>query len=174
MTCLAESPAIANLLGLLRGFLSMNSSPDLHPRESIRLTDLHPEVQQVATKLLRNGHLAQAIFEAFKLLERRVRQRTGIPLEGQKLMAEALDENDPYLSVATEPGRSGHDEQVGFKLILMGAMTGIRNPKAHEFVDQRDPIRTFEFLGFASLLLHRIDAAQVRRRDQPAQSHPSA
>jgi hypothetical protein len=58
---------------------------------------------------------------------------------------------------------SARDEQVGFKMMLMGAMNSIRNPKAHGAVDQRDPVRTFEYSAFASLLLHRLDAAEVRR-----------
>lgn len=132
---------------------------------SLEVSHLHPDIQHASTALMLGGHFAQAIFEAFKLLERRVRELTGLEMNGQALMARALNEDDPYLKVASETGRSGRDEQVGFKLMLMGAMTGIRNPKAHEWVDQRDPIRTFEFLAVASLLLHRIDNAEIRRSD---------
>ena len=37
--------------------------------------------------------------------------------------------------------RSGDDEQEGFKLIFMGAMTGVRNPKAHALFEDLDEER---------------------------------
>lgn len=136
------------------------------PPENLDLADFHPSIRAASAGLLRNRYYAQAIFEAFKLVELRVRELSGLELNGQKLMAAALDGNRPIISVASEVGASGRDEQIGFRLMLMGAMTGIRNPKAHELVDQRDPIRTMEYLAFASLLLHRLDGATVERHVQ--------
>jgi hypothetical protein len=43
----------------------------------------------------------------------------------------------------------------------MGAMVGIRNPKAHDMVQQKDPYKTLEFLAFASLLIKKIDFWQT-------------
>ena len=59
--------------------------------------------------------------------------------------------------MGVESGQSGKDEQEGFKLIFMGAIQGIRNPKAHGLVQQENPDRAFEYLAFASLLMHRLD-----------------
>jgi len=39
----------------------------------------------------------------------------------------------------------------------MGAMTGIRNPQGHAVVNQKDPIRTLEYLALASLLVRRAE-----------------
>ena len=55
---------------------------------------------------------------------------------------------------------SDGDEQAGFKFIYMGAARGIRNPKAHEMVQQTDPTRTLEYLALASLLARRIDESK--------------
>jgi uncharacterized protein (TIGR02391 family) len=53
--------------------------------------------------------------------------------------------------------QSEKDEQEGFMYLFMGAMQGIRNPKAHKEIVQNDPFITLEYLGFASFLLKRID-----------------
>ena len=34
---------------------------------------------------------------------------------------------------------------------------GIRNPKAHENIQQSDPYKTLEYLAIASLLMKKID-----------------
>ena len=57
--------------------------------------------------------------------------------------------------------QTGKDEQEGFRFIFMGAMRGIRNPKGHDMIEQRDPERALEYLALASLLMHRLDDADV-------------
>jgi len=121
------------------------------------LEGLHPDVLAAAARLFEDGHYAQSIFEAFKAVEVRVRTLSKLELVGQDLMAKAFNEGAPLISVAVEPGLSGKNEQQGFKFLFMGAMTGIRNPKGHGFVEQPDPERALEYLGFASLLLRRLD-----------------
>jgi uncharacterized protein (TIGR02391 family) len=74
-------------------------------------------------------------------------------------MARAFDEKNPLINVAVESGRSGEDEQRGFKFLFMGATVGIRNPKGHELVRQEDPQRALEYLAFASVLMRRLDDA---------------
>jgi len=135
----------------------------VEPQQTLDLADLHPTIQGASAGLLRNRYYAEAIFEAFKRVELRVRELSGLELSGQRLMAAALDGDPPIISVASEAGASGRDEQIGFRLMLMGAMTGIRNPKAHEVVDQQDPVTTMEYLAFASLLLSRLDGATIVR-----------
>lgn len=120
---------------------------------------LHPLVVHASGKLYRDGHFGPAIFEAFKTIEVRVRTATGLEQTGQSLMATALSESAPLIDVSTVPGVSGRDEQLGFKLIFMGAMTGIRNPKGHEAIVQTDPQRAWEYLALASLLMRRLDDA---------------
>jgi uncharacterized protein (TIGR02391 family) len=50
--------------------------------------------------------------------------------------------------------------QVGYMEIFAGAMTGIRNPKAHGLV-KIDSRRCIHFLFLASLLADKIDEAHV-------------
>jgi uncharacterized protein (TIGR02391 family) len=125
---------------------------------------LHPEVQRVSGQLMADGHGSQAIFEAFKAVNIRVKELSGLPDDGKSLMAKAFSERDPVLRLNEGKSRSDADEQEGFKLILMGVMQGIRNPKAHDLIVNTDQERVTEYLALASLLMRRLDVVQ-RSRD---------
>ena len=129
------------------------------------LEGLHPAIVAAAGALFADRHYSAAIFEAFKAVEVRVRTQSGIDSAGRDLMARAFAGESPAISVESISGRSGQDEQEGFKLIFMGAMQGIRNPKGHELIEQTDAERTFEYLAFASLLMRRLDDAASKRAD---------
>ncbi|MBI4044552.1 MAG: hypothetical protein HY392_02490, partial [Candidatus Diapherotrites archaeon] len=58
------------------------------------------------------------------------------------------------------------DEQEGFQFLFMGAIVGIRNPKGHERIEQKDPNITIEYLAFASLLAKIIDKSQKNELPQ--------
>jgi uncharacterized protein (TIGR02391 family) len=74
-------------------------------------------------------------------------------------MGDAFQVENPRIDIATEEGQSGRDEREGFLALFRGSMIGIRNPKAHELLKAEDPQQALEYLGFASLLHRRIDAA---------------
>jgi len=137
--------------------------PKDHGEESGYLFDnmhLHPKIIDASEALFKDGHYAQAIFEAFKAVENFVKQKTGLSLYGKQLMAQVFKEENPLIKV-TEAGRFDKDVQEGFKFLFMGAMVRIRNPKAHHKVIQKDPFITLEYLGFASFLIKRIEGWEV-------------
>jgi hypothetical protein len=45
--------------------------------------------------------------------------------------------------------------------LFMGSVVGIRNPKAHRRIEQKDPFKTLEYLSLASLLAKRVDEAKL-------------
>lgn len=126
---------------------------------------LHPQVSAAAGALLEDGHLSQAVFEAFKAVEARVQQLTDRAESGHALMASAFDEKGPLLDIASTTGRNAKDEQTGFRFLFMGAITGVRNPRGHGEtpVDSRD--EALECLTLASLLMRRLDLAEKKRID---------
>ncbi len=131
------------------------------PVRRLTLENLHPEVVAASGDLFTDGHYASAILEAFKRVESAcsappVRADWERP---QDLMAQGLRRRATAIDVRVEDGQSGQDEQEGFRFMFMGAVRGIRNPKAHEAVSQLDPQRALEYLGFASIL----DASTRRR-----------
>jgi uncharacterized protein (TIGR02391 family) len=123
---------------------------------------LHPDIMRVAAKLFMDGHYAESIFEAYKALEVAVRTKSRVQdLDGQKLMAKAFGGERPLLALNQRKNKSDRDEQDGFMHIYMGVMTGIRNPKAHEIIEQEDVNKTIEYLAMASLLMRRIEETRV-------------
>ncbi len=120
----------------------------------------HPRIVKASKSLFTNGHYAQAIFEAFKAVEIFVKEKSGNTLYGKQLMAAVFNEDKPIIQVP-EAGHFDKDVQEGFKFLFMGGTLGIRNPKAHQEVIQKDPFITLEYLGFASFLLKRIDYWEV-------------
>lgn len=126
-------------------------------RADPRLIGLHETIRSASGQLYADGHLAEAIFAAYRAVEARVRRSSGLDDYGRSLMASAFNEREPVLVVSN----SNNDEQEGFRFLFMGAMQGIRNPKAHDEIVQEDPDRAMDYLSFASLLMRRLDDAEA-------------
>lgn len=124
---------------------------------------LHPKVVEVSKSLFETGHYSQAIFEAFKVVNNSVKEKTGLGLDGKDLMAKVFREEDPVIKLNELKTQSDKDEQEGFMFLYMGAMVGIRNPKAHETVIQKDPYKTLEYLALASLLMRRVEEGTLSK-----------
>src|SRR5207249_5646441 len=88
---------------------------------SARIAGLHPAIREAAERYVEQ-HLEVAIFEAFKALNKRVKELTDLPADGSDLMAKAFgDEKDvePPIRLADLSIESGRNVQSGFKLIFM-------------------------------------------------------
>lgn len=122
----------------------------------------HPRIKAASQSLFETTHYAEAIFEAFKTIEIIVKEKsTKSGIQGRRLMTDVFDERNPLLKLNDLRTDSDKDEQEGFKFLFMGAMIGIRNPKAHASIRQNDPIRALQYLSFADLLAHRTEEATV-------------
>jgi uncharacterized protein (TIGR02391 family) len=119
---------------------------------------LHPEIARAASALYRDGHYANAVEDSVKALNGLVRLRSGLDIDGVPLMQKAFSPNDPILKFNDLSDQSDRDEQLGFMNMFAGAVSGLRNPRAHRFV-QDDPERAFEFVVFVSLLAKLLDSA---------------
>jgi uncharacterized protein (TIGR02391 family) len=95
-------------------------------------------------------------------IEVRVRELTGLKKSGAALMGDAFRADGSVVDVAVATTASGDDECEGFMHLLGRAMIGIRNP-ANELFKPGVPQQALEYLGFASLLHRRIDAAAAER-----------
>jgi len=62
----------------------------------------------------------------------------------------------PILQLNELLTREDLDEQKGFMYLFMGSVVGIRNPKAHGIIEEKDPFKTLEYLSLASLLAKRV------------------
>jgi uncharacterized protein (TIGR02391 family) len=137
--------------------------PRVAPVRRLTFANLHPVIQAASGDLFADGHFESSVSEAFKSIEVRVRDLTESSKSGASLMGDAFKADGSALDVAGHEGRSGEDEREGFMHVFRGAMIGIRNPGAHELFKPGDPQQALEYLGFASLLHRRIDAAEAKR-----------
>jgi uncharacterized protein (TIGR02391 family) len=104
--------------------------------------DLHSDIEHAAGGLYRDGHYANAIVEAVKALNARVRMRGGVDdRDGSQLMEFVFNPRNPVLKFNPLADQSDRDEQRGFMMMFSGAVAGLRNPRAHKII-QDDPEET--------------------------------
>lgn len=106
-------------------------------------------------------HLDVAIFEAFKAINNRVKGMTALDLDGSKLMDAVFGVSNPRIRFADPATQTGRDIQQGLHFMFKGAVQGIRNPDAHEQFKPLDEEEGLEELAFASMLMRRLDGAEV-------------
>jgi uncharacterized protein (TIGR02391 family) len=122
------------------------------------LLDIHPKVKKASQELFLNGHYPSAIFEAFKQVEILVKEKSGIKGKfGAALMQEVFSANAPVLKINDGAKDSDGDEQKGFVMLFTGAQIGIRDPKGHDNIEQKDPKIAMQYIAFASLLCRMVD-----------------
>ncbi|WNJ91776.1 TIGR02391 family protein [Bosea sp. 685] len=122
--------------------------------------ELHPEIARAASKLYRDAHYANAIEASVKALNGLVRLRSGLEQDGTTLMERAFNPTNPIVKFNQLQDQSDKDEQKGFMQMFSGAVSGLRNPRAHGFIKD-DPERALEFIAFVSLLAKLLDGAEV-------------
>ncbi|MVT65953.1 TIGR02391 family protein [Bradyrhizobium pachyrhizi] len=130
---------------------------EVHPFDE---RNIHPEISAVSLNLFDNGHYSQATFEAFKLLDNKVKSASGLAESGYKLMMAAFNETNPKIRLTDLATTSEKDEQLGFRYVFAGAMSAIRNPRGHDII--ADPIDLcLDHLSFASVLLRTFDSRKA-------------
>lgn len=128
---------------------------ELHP---FQMRSIHSKLPPKVRRLFDDGHYAEATFEAFKFLDKKVSFVSGIKDSGYKLMMSALAESRP-LKLNPLLTESEKDEQRGFQFMFAGAMSAVRNPRGHEF-DMFDPSETcLDHLSLASLFIRKLEEA---------------
>jgi uncharacterized protein (TIGR02391 family) len=159
--------AVARAIGKLQSAISIlqerigGSAEDAAAR-SIRAyagLDLHKEIARAASKLYQDGHYSNAVEAAVKALNGLVRLRSGLEADGTSLIERALNPTNPIIKFNDLSDQSDRDEQKGFMMMFSGAVSGLRNPRAHGFIKD-DPERALEFIAFVSLLAKLLDEAK--------------
>lgn len=131
------------------------------PLQLLDALQLHPRIIRASKSLFSSGHYAEAIFAAFKAVNNFIKRKTGQSLDGKDLMAKAFSESKPIIKINKLTTQSERDKQEGFRFLFMGAMIGIRNPKAHDDTRQIDYHKALEYLAFASLLMRRATEGKL-------------
>ena len=134
--------------------------PSGEPDFSNAWTMLHPTVVKIAKTRFESGNFADAVEACLKeindIIRRLVKDKTGNEYDGSDLMNRAFSVEKPILCLEDLATSSGRSIQIGYMQIFSGAMTGIRNPKAHSNI-VIGPSRAVHFLFLASLLFSKLD-----------------
>ena len=106
------------------------------------------------------GHYAHAVEDACKVLDGLVKTRSGRHgLSGTELMQQVFSPNKPVLKFNDIASDTDKSEQRGMMFLYSGAMLALRNPRAHEIVED-NPEKALEYIAFLSLLVKSLDKAK--------------
>ena len=121
---------------------------------------VHPRIKALAKPRFDAGFFGDAVETSFKEINDAVKlivkERTGKELDGNGLMTTAFSPGSPIIQLNALATESDRNMQQGYMQIFAGAMTGIRNPKAHGNLNP-DSRRALHLIGLASLLRFHID-----------------
>lgn len=137
---------------------------DLTPAATFAARCFHHRVVQAARKPYVNRLPQDAVLRALKSVNNRVKKLAGTSLDGQALMAAVFSDTAPVLQATDLSSESETNEQAGYRFVFMGAMRGLRNPRAHEdhWGPDEDDDAVLETLGLASLLHRFLDRCEAR------------
>lgn len=121
--------------------------------------DLHSEVKRAAADLFLDGHYANAVEDACKVLDLLVRMRSGDDRSGTELMLAVFSPNAPILKFNNSSSETDRSEQQGMMFLYAGVMLAFRNPRAHDLVND-DAEKALEIISFISFLAKSLDRAK--------------
>ncbi len=119
-----------------------------------------PRSSGLAAQLFRDGHYANAVEDACKVLDMLVKMRTmRTDPSNTELMQLVFSPKTPILKFNEQQNDSEKSEQQGMMFLFAGAMLALRNPRAHGLVTDH-PERAMEYLSFLSMLAKSLDRTQ--------------
>ena len=120
-------------------------------------------------QLWRDGHLGEAVRREGELLLIRIAELAELPdLYGQPLIARALNEQNPILSVTPRSNRIERDRHAGVFFLALAALRGARNLYTHDVKTPVDPAEATMWLSTLQYLNQQLDrAAQIASPESP-------
>ncbi|MFA5986103.1 MAG: TIGR02391 family protein [Parcubacteria group bacterium] len=119
---------------------------------------LHPTLLPDCKKMFVDGHLNEAVRKSLEKFEKTVQDLSLLKkMDGQKLMANVFNENDPKIKLNNLETAQEINEQMGFRLTTMGLMTWWRNNLSHGDEEQMPHHEALGRLIMVSNLFSRLD-----------------
>lgn len=130
----------------------------------VSLPGLHGLISAASGSQIATSHYDDAVFNAFKAVEDRVKTLTGHTEIGKRLMTAVFNEQNPQLDITSrnaDPGQKA-DEREGFKFLFMGGAQALRNTRGHGPSLGTGEQEAMQMLATASLLMRALDRAEIR------------
>lgn len=135
--------------------------PDMQKRNILPVEQYgwHERITAMSGALFRDGHYKNAVLEAHICVINRVKELSGLALDGDSLMNRAFgcdNKSVPALALNPLATEAERDEQRGFMYLCKG-LVALRNVGAHTNLPIDDPMAAHEHLALASLVLRTLD-----------------
>lgn len=124
---------------------------------------VHPMVIKTSKKLFEDGHYANSAEDAFIEINARVKQLYKIinstcekVPDGDTVMTTMFSPNNPMIRFSDISTDTGKNIQKGYMQLFSGAISALRNPKAHENISLGSE-ECKQRLIFASMLMYKLD-----------------
>lgn len=101
-------------------------------RQKFQGRPMHTEVHKYCRKELMQENYFHAVFEATKGLAQRIRELSGVQVDGAALVDKVFSIEKPILALNTLQTDTEKTEHKGFAALLKGCFAAVRNPLAHE------------------------------------------
>lgn len=126
---------------------------------------VHPDVLKFCRAELLQENYFHAVFEATKSIADKVREKSGLPSDGSRLVDEAFGGTNPLLAFNTLRTETEQSEQSGLMNLIKGLFGLFRNTTAHApkikfAINEQDAL---DMLTMASLVHRRIDNSYKTR-----------
>ncbi|WP_433207076.1 TIGR02391 family protein [Dactylosporangium sp. CS-047395] len=136
-----------------------------HLRIELLRRGVHPKALYYCDEELVRKSLFHAVFEATKGVSDRLREMTGLQLDGKAVVEKALCGTAPLLRINAFRSETDASEQSGFANLLTGIFGMFRNPPAHSTrihttwtLTEHDALDLFTTLA---LIHRRLDNARI-------------
>ncbi|KWE57504.1 TIGR02391 family protein [Burkholderia sp. MSMB2157WGS] len=138
-----------------------DDSPDERAQRVFGAVNWHSQIALHCAKLFEDGHYAEAVEAACKVLELLVKMRAlKDDGSGTGLMQAIFNANKPILKFNDQQNESERSEQTGMMYLYAGAMAAIRNPRAHGLMKDH-PEQALEYLLFINMLAKALERTSV-------------
>lgn len=121
---------------------------------------IHAEVLKYCRTELMQDNYFHAVFEAVKGLAQRIRDLSGVQLDGAALVDRVFVIERPILAINSLQTETEKSEHKGFALLLKGCFAAIRNPLAHEpkllWQGEDDAADYFSLISLLSIVVYLI------------------
>jgi len=134
--------------------------PEAVSPSQLSLDELPAKVREACSILFLDGHFAQGVAEAAKVMRDVLREASGLNLDGDQLAGKALNPDNPLIVLGDLSTETGKSRQRGVMLIAQGIFGAVRNPLAHHRIVLR-PAEARQMVAMIAFVVEAVEARQM-------------